>query len=275
MASSSSESIPLNKMSLSPRNSNSIDEEERGTLLSHPLPNQRLSYPTLGAILQVVTFTAIGLLIALAGGAFAYSLGSRIKAGPDFTHAPLPGLRNPSLLKYFGGMGPYIGGEYINPPDECKVTQVHMISRHGERYPTRNVGSVISRFATNISTLSNNFYGDLAFLNNWTLLTSNWLSSPEDQFEQETLTGPAAGSLRMFTLGSEFRARYDLWNFGSHEGVKLWSSDSRRVIHSARYFASGFFGVDTNVSVEVIPETEGQWGNSLTTTYVFLMELLI
>lgn len=256
-------------MTPSPRTSDSIDEEERDTLLTRPLPPQRSPNRILGAILQIITFTAIGLFIALASGMFAYSLRSRIKSDHDFIHAPLPGLRNPSLLKYFGGMGPYLGGEYIKPPNECTVSQVHMISRHGERYPTKNMGSAISQFASNISNLSNNFHGDLSFLNNWTLSTSNWLSSPEDQLDQETLTGPAAGSLRMFTLGSEFRARYDLWNFGIHNDVKVWSSDSRRVIHSARYFASGFFGVDTNVSVQVIPETEGQWGNSLTTTYVF------
>lgn len=258
-----------------PRTSSSVDEEERGTLLPHPLPIQHSSNRTLGAVLQIVIFTTVGLLIALAGGAFAYSLSRRLKSTHDFVHAPLPDMHNPSLLKYFGGMGPYIGGEYVNPPIECKVSQVHMMSRHGERYPTNNVGAAISKFASNISTLSNNFQGDLLFLNNWTLLTSNWLSSPQSQLEQETLTGPAAGSLRMFTLGSEFRSRYDLWNFADHGGVKVWSSDSARVIDSSKYFASGFFGVDTNVFVQVIPETEERWGNSLTTTYFLLMEVLI
>jgi Histidine phosphatase superfamily (branch 2) len=256
-------------MSPTPRNSASIDEEERDTLLTHPLPPQRVSNRTLGAVLQIVIITAVGLLIALACGVFAYSLRGQTKSSYDFVHAPLPGLRNPLLLRYFGGMGPYIGGEYVFPPKECKVSQLHMMSRHGERYPTRDKGEIISQFASNISTLSNNFHSDLSFLNNWTLHTSNWLSFPQDQLDQETLTGPAAGSLRMFTLGSKFRARYDLWNFGNHNKATVWSCDSRRVIESAKYFASGFFGVGTDVSVEVIPEAEEQWGNSLTTTYVF------
>jgi acid phosphatase len=255
-----SESIPLTKMPGTPRESVSIDEEEEATLLTHDQP--RNSYGTLGAILQVVTFTVVGLLIALASGAFAYYLRGHLTSEDDYIHAPLPDL-NPSLLKYFGGMGPYIGGEYVPPPEECKVTQVHMISRHGERYPTRNMGSLIARFAANISGFE--FDSELSFLNDWKL--EDWLYAPKDQLEQETLTGPAAGSLRMFTLGSEFRARYpDVWSYKNHGSTNIWSSNSTRVIDSAKYFSSAFFGVNTNVTVEVIPETLQQWGNSLTTS---------
>lgn len=187
----------------------------------------------------------------------------------DFIHAPLPGLKHPLWLQYFGGMGPYIGGEYVVPPEMCRISQVHMVSRHGERYPTNNMFSTIRRFAENISGLSNNFISFLSFLNGWNLSKDNWLYSPENQLEQETLTGPAAGSLRMFTLGSEFRSRYgDLWDFRQLGPVKVWSSDSRRVIHSANYFSTAFFGTDADVTVEVIPETQERWGNSLTTTCV-------
>jgi acid phosphatase len=155
------------------------------------------------------------------------------------------------------------------PPDQCKVTQVHTMSRHGERYPTTNMGAIIARFAKNISEASGDFTSRLKFLNEWTMATDDWIYSPHDQLEQETLTGPAAGSMRMFSLGSEFRARYnDVWDFRDHGQIKVWSSDSTRVIHSAKYFSSGFFGVNTDVTVEVIPETLEQWGDSLTTAYL-------
>lgn len=252
----------------SPRGSDSFDEE-RDTLLHteepHPKPTRT------GAVWQIVTFTIVGLLIALASGAFAYTLRQQKNSEVDFIHAPLPGLKNPTILRDFGGMGPYIGGEYVFPPSECKVSQVHMISRHGERYPTTHMGSTIAKFAKNISSLpSHNFRKGLSFLNGWTLARDNWIVSPADQLEQETLTGPAAGSLRMFTLGSEFRSRYpDLWDFTHRDdtAMTIWSSDSTRVIHSAKYFASGFFGADVRTEVEVIPETGDRWGNSLTTTY--------
>ena len=267
---SSSEDIHLSK--LSPfHHSNSIADEERDALLFYgedDTPSARKPSRIIGAIWQITAFVAVGLVIVLAGGVFTYSIYKARSEQEDIIHAPLPGLKNPLLLKYFGGMGPYIGGEYVDPPEVCQVSQVHMISRHGERYPTIGMGALIARFAENISRLpSDNFNSHLSFLNGWNLDTDNWLYSPEYQLEQETLTGPAAGSQRMFTLGSEFRARYrDLWGFRQHGPVKVWSSDSRRVIHSATYFSTAFFGVDVDVSVEVVPETMEQWGNSLTTT---------
>jgi len=282
-SSSSSEDILLTK--LSPRTSSeSMEEGEREHLLtsspppassSPPRPSSPHSSPLsrrCGAIWQVVIFTLIGLLIALASGFFAYTFHQHSE-DHDFIHVPLPDLQDSSLLRYFGGMGPWIGWEYIPPPtDECKVTQVHMISRHGERYPTNGMGTKILQFAQNISTHTD-FRDALKFLNDWTVQSDHWLYSPETQFEQETLTGPAAGSARMFTLGSAFRSRYyDLWDFGTtnEHGIKVWASDSLRVIHSAKYFSSGFFGIDVPVQVDVIPETAERWGNSLTTTYPFL-----
>ena len=220
-----------------------------------------------------MSFTAIGLLIAFASGAFAYSFRGRIHNGDDSVHVPLPDMRNPELLKYFGGMGPYLGGEYVTPGEECQVTQVHLLSRHGERYPTLRMGLQIALFAHNISTYTG-FSGPLSFLNEWDLDSDGWLYAPGDQLDQETLTGPAAGSLTMFRMGEEFRGRYPIiWNFEKQGGnvsrvdsVKVWASDSERVIHSAKYFSMAFFGANTNITLEVIPETKSRWGNSLTTT---------
>lgn len=227
-----------------------------------------------GAIWQVTVFTIIGFLIALGSGGFAYLFRHRIN-DYDFIHVPLPDLPDPTILRYFGGMGPWIGWEYVPPPEECKVTQLHMISRHGERYPTAGMGRHLLQFAQNISS-HHDFKGALSFLNEWTVETDQWLYSPEAQLDQETLTGPAAGSKRMFTLGSEMRSRYyGLWDFRTAQGaVKVWASHSLRVIHSAKYFSSAFFGVDTSVEVEVIPETAERWGNSLTTTYCSLTSQL-
>jgi Histidine phosphatase superfamily (branch 2) len=271
--SSASETIALRKVD-SPRTSEDVADEEREMLLeSSPsklniLPRRQ----TIGAISQIILFTIIGLIIALASGVFAYSLRGRVISNKmaDFVHSPLPRMKNPSLLKYFGGMGPFMGGHYIKVPDSCQVNQVHLLSRHGERYPTNGMGNIIMRFAQNISVVEgNNFESTLAFLNNWKLTTNDWLYSPSDQLEQETVTGPAAGSLRMFTLGNQFRARYEnIWNFQSRQRMKVWSSDSRRVIHSARYFSAAFFGAEADVSVQVIPETQELWGDTLTTTYL-------
>lgn len=175
------------------------------------------------------------------------------------------------ILPYLGGMGPYIHGQYIPPP--CPISQIHLLSRHGERYPTTTMFSLISQFAKNIS--NQKFHGDLAFLNKWDL--NRWIDYPDGQLNQETLTSHEAGSLRMFNLGVEFRGRYSkLWNFTSHgkkgskgRRIRVWSSDSQRVIDSAKYLAMGFYGIDQyqDVEWEVVPETKDRWADSLTPSY--------
>jgi hypothetical protein len=171
-----------------PQQENEAEEEEdeetqeHSTLLSHPSPLPPQQSPSsshhrlAGAIYQIVSFTAVGLLIALASGAFAYSLRGRLNGSndDDFLHVPLPGLRDPRLLKYFGGLGPYIGGEYVPSSEGCQVTQVHMIARHGERYPTLGMGLQIAMFARNVSGITG-FKGALSFLNGWSLESDGWL----------------------------------------------------------------------------------------------------
>jgi acid phosphatase len=129
------------------------------------------------------------------------------------------------------------------------------------------MGTVISQFARNISNSTTSFHGDLRFLQRWKM--EEWIYLPGEQFNQETLTGPAAGSVTMFNLGTELRSLYPgLWNYTSHGGRRstrrrrVWSSPSQRVIDSAKYFALGFYGKD-EFDVQVIPETT-IGGNTLT-----------
>lgn len=262
-----------------PRESNSLDEELDTLLVynEHPQQQPPPKRRRLRALAQMAGFTLLGLLIVVASGFLAYytfhddSPVDKV----DFVHVPLPGMKNPGLLKYLGGLGPYIGGEYTPVPETCSVTQLHMISRHGERYPTHGMGVNIAAFAANIARAPElNWNSDLGFLNGWTLATDGFMPFPEQQWDQETLTGPAAGSRTMFTLGNEFRTRYaGLWEWGNaDERIRVWASNMTRVIDSAEYFAQGFFGINADVEYEIIPETADQWGNSLTTSLVsFLM----
>jgi Histidine phosphatase superfamily (branch 2) len=275
---SDSDWIPMADVEMNggPRESTSLDEE-LDTLLVYQEPKKPkwgsgiMRSPRLGALYQVCAFLVVGLVILVASGLLAfYTLHNDKAPEPvDFVHAPLPDMKNPGLLKFLGGMGPYIGGEYTPIPHSCEVTQVHMISRHGERYPTSGMGVHIEEFASNIAKAPElNWNSQLGFLNEWTLATDGFMVSPEEQWDQETLTGPAAGSVRMFTLGNEFRTRYsELWGWGD-ERVKVWASDMTRVIDSAKYFAQGFFGINADVEYEIIPETADQWGDTLTPAYV-------
>jgi Histidine phosphatase superfamily (branch 2) len=259
-----------------PRESTSLDEE-LDTLLVYEEPKKPgwgssiMKRPRLGALYQVCAFLLVGLVILATSGLLAfYTLHNDKAPEPvDFVHAPLPDMKNPGLLKFFGGMGPYIGGEYTPIPQSCQVTQVHMISRHGERYPTSGMGAHIEEFAANIAKAPElNWNSQLGFLNEWTLARDGFMVSPDDQWDQETLTGPAAGSVRMFTLGNEFRTRYSELSGWGDDRIKVWAANMTRVIDSAKYFAQGCFGINADVEYEIIPETADQWGDTLTPAYV-------
>lgn len=246
--------IPPSPEPRSSTSSGSGDEE-----LSQP-PQQTGSSRT-GAWYQVVGTLFLALLIAIVSGLFTLILLHKHREHGDYTHVPLPKLNDPKILRYLGGMGPYIGGSQY-PPPPCLVTQLHLLSRHGERYPTTTMARAVIRFANNIS--GNTFHGDLAFLQNWKF--EEWINVPGGQLNQETLTGPAAGSVSMFKLGTELRGLYPgFCNFttaGDRRRV-LWSTPSQRVIDSAKYFARGFFGLGNDVEIQVIPATNS-WANTLT-----------
>ncbi|KAI5809992.1 histidine phosphatase superfamily [Peziza echinospora] len=185
-------------------------------------------------------------------------------------HAPSKGW---NLLYHLGGNSPWIpkidgivdGG--IDPPKGCTVDMVHMMSRHGERYPTQGAGSKMITFVNRVKGSGVELKGPLAFLNNWDFLSQD----PSKHFEQLTTTGPYAGTLETFTTGVKFLSRYShLWNDTTPytHPTKLWASDCERVIDTAKHFASGFFGLDyvltKRAELEVISEDPNMAGETLT-----------
>ncbi|KAJ5110074.1 hypothetical protein N7532_002719 [Penicillium argentinense] len=137
------------------------------------------------------------------------------------------------------------------------------MSRHAERYPTTSAGNRHIEFLERAKSLGLPLNGSLAFLNHWSYFTDN----PSRDFGQLTSTGPYAGTLNAFTTGVRFRTRYhDL--LPSDTKVRLWASDSQRVIDTARHFASGLFGLDWESSgraeLDIIPETFERGADTLT-----------
>jgi len=59
-----------------------------------------------------------------------------------------------NIFEYMGNLSPYFpnpvgfGVEEYSLPSTCNITQVHILSRHGSRYPTK--GSSLSDFAAGI-----------------------------------------------------------------------------------------------------------------------------
>ncbi|KAF2762490.1 multiple inositol polyphosphate phosphatase [Pseudovirgaria hyperparasitica] len=177
-----------------------------------------------------------------------------------------------NILYHLGGNGPWVekidgvveGG--IMVPKGCVVDQVHMMSRHAERYPTTKAGVRIMKPLKRIQQQADvKPAGDLAFVSDWDFISSD----PQTHFEQLTSTGPFAGKLGAFTTGIKLRTRYAHLlpkRLAPNGKTNFWASDSARVIETARHFGAGFFGLnweDTS-TLHVIPETAERGGDTLT-----------
>ncbi|KAL9030929.1 MAG: hypothetical protein Q9196_001003 [Gyalolechia fulgens] len=108
--------------------------------------------------------------------------------------------------------------------------------------------------------------GDLEFVNDWDVPESD----PSAEHDQLTTTGPYAGTLSAFAAGTRLRTQYlDLVSSPLlAKPVNFWASDCNRVIETARYFATGFFGLDwdsdTTAQLHIIPETPDRGADTLT-----------
>lgn len=103
-----------------------------------------------------------------------------------------------------------------------------------------------------------------------------WLTSiaPDAHFEELTTTGPYAGILEAFTTGVKLSTRYThLKGKITNAKTLLWATDSSRVIETAKYFAAGFFGLESKlVEVVVIPKDETRGADVLSPGYVLVID---
>ncbi|KAL8953043.1 MAG: hypothetical protein Q9222_001093 [Ikaeria aurantiellina] len=95
------------------------------------------------------------------------------------------------------------------------------------------------------------------------------MPEPSAEHDQLTNTGPYAGTLSAFTAGTKLRTRYIdlLTNASPSYPVNFWASDCNRVIETARYFATSFFGLDWDsgaAKLHIIPETSDLGADTLT-----------
>ncbi|KAI0030935.1 phosphoglycerate mutase-like protein [Vararia minispora EC-137] len=112
-------------------------------------------------------------------------------------------------------------------PNGCDLTQVHILHRHGARYPTS--GSAPAAFAAKIQSLANSTgfdaTGPLEFLATW-----------EYKLGAEILT--PLGRQQLYDLGVNARVRYGVLLKGFTD-IPVWRTTSEGVLQ----FAAGFFGV--------------------------------
>ena len=119
-------------------------------------------------------------------------------------------------------------------PEGCDVTQMHLLYRHGARYPTS--GAAPGTFAQKLANATKTglaFSGDLAFLDEWTYKLGAELLTP-------------FGRSQNFLLGVAYRQLYGhlLNNFTEAGTIPVFRTQSQdRMVKTAQNFAGGFFGI--------------------------------
>lgn len=165
------------------------------------------------------------------------------------------------IKKYWGNLSPWYSlssSNYGLPkaspliPPGCDIIQLHLLYRHGARYPTS--GSAPATFASKVANATKNggfkVSGDLAFLADWTYKLGAELLTP-------------FGRSQNFLLGVEHRQLYGqlLNNFTEQGTIPVFRTESQdRMVKTANNFAAGFFGVPEyldEVNIEILVEAPG------------------
>ena len=137
-------------------------------------------------------------------------------------------------------------------PAGTNITQVHMLHRHGSRYPTTNAS--VEKFGTALEKLvangTANFTGALSFLNAFKYELGNEILVPVGR--QELFD---SGVLHYYDYGH-------LYNTSTKIIARTTTQD--RMLKSAEYFMAGFFGLQwtNNATLELIIEGNN-YNNSL------------
>ncbi|KAI0928198.1 hypothetical protein AcW2_004285 [Taiwanofungus camphoratus] len=159
------------------------------------------------------------------------------------------------LFKHWGNLSPWFSvrqgafGVDSSPeaPNTCRVTGLHLLHRHGARYPTElaSYGGP-ANFAARLNKAASDWTatGSLTFLNEWTYKLGEEILTP-------------FGRQQLFDLGVSMRMKYGflLKNFTDSNTLPVFRTESQdRMLASALNFAIGFFGYPF----------EGQYQQSIT-----------
>ncbi|KAJ7456109.1 histidine phosphatase superfamily [Mycena latifolia] len=143
------------------------------------------------------------------------------------------------VLQHLGSLSPFQSVESLGLPDAsarvpegCKITQVHLLHRHGARYPTSGGSSFAAAVHAAATGAGFNASGPLEFLNTWTY-----------KLGAETLT--PFGRAQMFNLGMGFRMKYGELLKEAKDLPVFRTTSEARMVDSALNFAAGFFGVQS------------------------------
>ncbi|OSD05745.1 phosphoglycerate mutase-like protein [Trametes coccinea BRFM310] len=159
------------------------------------------------------------------------------------------------IFKHWGNLSPWFSVERGSfgvdsgpeAPETCRVTGLHLLHRHGARYPTQwaSYGGPANFSARLHNTADGwNASGQLEFMNDWTYKLGEEILTP-------------FGRQQLYDLGVSMRMKYGflLKNFTETNTLPVFRTESQdRMLASALNFALGFFGYPF----------EGQYQQSIT-----------
>jgi hypothetical protein len=156
------------------------------------------------------------------------------------------------LTPYHDNNDGYFGVQDVGIPNGCQIEQVHLIERHGSRFPTSSFddGSNDENFGSKIANWTRDhpnakFSGPLSFLNSWHYVMS-----------QSLLV--SRGAVQSMDAGARFWAQYGRVLYNATEGqlaynhtfsngtarpkLTLRTTGQSRIENSGVNWALGFFG---------------------------------
>ncbi|CAH2353096.1 repressible acid phosphatase [[Candida] railenensis] len=150
-----------------------------------------------------------------------------------------------NVIRYLSGAAPYIQNPGLGIPqgipENCKLEQVQMLGRHGERYPTTNSGNKFKEIYDKLMVFKGTYKDEFSFLNDESY--SYFVENPafyEHETTPENSEGTFAGTKTAFRHGETFRKRYgELYDDGI---LPIFTSNSGRCFTTSEYFAKGFLG---------------------------------
>ncbi|KAL1658494.1 histidine phosphatase superfamily [Schizophyllum commune] len=178
------------------------------------------------------------------------------KGTPNLVHAEVKeASKSFNMFRSWGNLSPWYSvprgtfGLDSGPevPESCRITEAHILHRHGARYPTAwaSYGGP-ANFSGRLHDVADkwNTSGDLEFMNEWTYKLGEEILTP-------------FGRQQLYDLGVQMRMRYGflLKNFTETNTIPVFRTESQdRMLASAMNFAIGFFGWPT----------DGQYQQSIT-----------
>lgn len=174
------------------------------------------------------------------------------------------------LFPYLAGSAPYFEypadyGVPTSAPENCQMTHVQLVGRHGERYPSKGVGAKL--FSTwykisNYTAQSSN--GSVSFLEDEYTFFIQDTNNLEKLTTSENILDPInpySGEMDAKRHAREFLANYGEL-LENHTSFPVFCTNSRRVHDTAQDFIEAL-GENFNATLEVISEESSAGANTI------------